>query len=85
MDDDITYVKGAAMKKLAPHTGGYMNEGDRNDPDYVETFYGANYASHLAARKKYDPDNVFYCATCVGSESFVERPNTSTALCRDEG
>ncbi|KAF5486026.1 FAD-linked oxidoreductase hmp9 [Colletotrichum fructicola] len=75
VQDDITYVKGAAGKRLAPTTGGYMNEGDRHDPDYVETFYGANYNQHLAAKKKYDPFNVFYCPTCVGSEAFVELPD----------
>ena len=76
----VTQVKGAALKKLAPDTGGYMNEGDRNDPDYIHSFYGSNYASHLAAKKKYDPKSVFYCPTCVGAEAFVDRPDG--ALCR---
>ncbi|OHW99722.1 FAD binding domain-containing protein [Colletotrichum incanum] len=75
VQDDITFVKGAAGKKLAPTTGGYMNEGDRHDPEYIQSFYGANYASHLAAKKKYDPFNVFYCPSCVGAEAFVERPD----------
>ncbi|KAL3961271.1 alcohol oxidase [Purpureocillium lilacinum] len=77
---DVTYVKGGATKKLAPSTGGYMNEGDRNDPDYIKSFYGANYKSHLAAKKKYDPEGMFYCPTCVGAEAFVDRPDG--ALCR---
>jgi len=80
VQDDVTFVKGAAAKKLAPTTGGYMNEGDRHDPDYVETFYGANHASHLAAKNKYDPSGVFYCPSCVGAEAFVERPDGP--LCR---
>ncbi|KAH6655228.1 FAD binding domain-containing protein [Truncatella angustata] len=78
--DDITFVKGEALKKLAPDTGGYMNEGDRNDPDWRTSFYGSNYAKLLATKKKYDPDNVFYCTTCVGSEQWVERPDTP--LCK---
>jgi hypothetical protein len=78
--NEITHVKGAALKKLAPNTGGYMNEGDRNDPDYIQTFYGSNYKSHLAAKKKYDPEFVFYCPSCVGSEEFIERPDGP--LCR---
>ncbi|KJZ71363.1 hypothetical protein HIM_09246 [Hirsutella minnesotensis 3608] len=76
----VTSVKGAAAKKLAPNTGGYMNEGDGGDPDYISTFYGANYASHLAAKDAYDPKHVFYCPTCVGAERFVDRPDG--ALCR---
>ncbi|KAK4130802.1 FAD-binding domain-containing protein [Trichocladium antarcticum] len=77
---DITHVRGAALKALAPDTGGYMNEGDGNDPDYIEAFYGSNYARHLAAKKKYDPKNIFYCRTCVGAEAFVEKPDGP--LCR---
>lgn len=74
--DDVTYVKGAALKRLAPDTGGYMNEGDRNDPDWKTTFYGDRYEEHLATKKKYDPCNTFYCTTCVGSEAFVEKPDS---------
>ncbi|KAM0437889.1 hypothetical protein ACHAPT_002254 [Fusarium lateritium] len=74
-DHDMTFVKGAALKKLAPATGGYMNEGDRNDPDFKASFYGELYDAHLQAKRKYDPSNVFYCPTCVGSDDFVERPD----------
>ncbi|KAI6777744.1 fad binding domain-containing protein [Emericellopsis cladophorae] len=80
VNDDITFVKGAATKKLAPNTGGYMNEGDRHDPEYKDTFYGSNYVAHLATKNKYDPDHVFYCPTCVGSEEWKERPDGP--LCR---
>ncbi|KAK5995391.1 FAD-linked oxidoreductase hmp9 [Cladobotryum mycophilum] len=78
--DDITFTKGGAAKKLAPDTGGYMNEGDRNDPDYIKSFYGAMYPAHLATKKKYDPTDTFYCPTCVGAEAFVERSDGK--LCR---
>lgn len=78
--DDVTYTKGAALKRLAPDTGGYMNEGDRNDPDWKAAFYGDKYVEHLATKRKYDPYNTFYCATCVGSEVFVERPDSPLCL-----
>lgn len=79
-NDDVTFVKGAAAKKLAPNTGGYMNEGDRNDPDWKKSFYGSLYGEHLQTKRKYDPSHVFYCPTCVGSEDWVERPDGP--LCR---
>ncbi|KAJ4166018.1 hypothetical protein BFJ70_g15120 [Fusarium oxysporum] len=79
-NDDVTFVKGAAAKKLAPNTGGYMNEGDRNDPDWKKSFYGSLYGEHLQTKRKYDPSHVFYCPTCVGSEEWVERPDGP--LCR---
>ncbi|KAI3331453.1 FAD-binding domain-containing protein [Xylariaceae sp. AK1471] len=79
IQDDML-AKGAAMKKLAPGTGAYLNEADRNDPDYIEDFYGVNYPSHLAVKRKYDPGNQFYCPTCVGSEAFVERSDGPLCL-----
>jgi hypothetical protein len=77
---DVTNVKGAAMKALAPNTGGYMNEGDRLDPEWQKTFYGSQYGTHSATKWKYDPLDLFYCPTCVGSERWVERPDAP--LCR---
>lgn len=78
--NDITFVKGAAQKAIAPNTGGYMNEGDRMDPEWKQTDYGANYEKHLKTKRKYDPEDFFYCPTCVGSDEWVDRPDAS--LCR---
>lgn len=80
IQDDITYVKTAAMKTLAPNTGSYMNEADRLDPDWKADFYGSNYQKLLSIKQKYDPSSVFYCPTCVGSDAFGE--DGSGRLCR---
>ncbi|KAI8665020.1 FAD-binding PCMH-type domain-containing protein [Fusarium sp. Ph1] len=80
---ETTFVKGAALKKLAPDTGAYMNEGDRHDLDFKTSFYGELYDVHLKTKRKYDPFNAFYCPTCVGSDAFVERPDGP--LCKAEG
>jgi FAD/FMN-containing dehydrogenase len=73
--DEDMLSRTALMERFAPGTGAYMNEADRQDPNYIQNFYGDNYGSHLATKNKYDPNNVFYCATCVGSESFIEKPD----------
>lgn len=67
---DITEVKVAAMRAIAPDTGCYMNEADRLDPMYLADFYGASLPKLEAAKNKYDPTGVFYCPTCVGSDSW---------------
>ena len=72
IEHDITYVKTAAMKSLAPNTGSYMNEADRNDPDWKVDFFGSNYNKLLSIKQKYDPASVFYCPTCVGSDKWGE-------------
>jgi hypothetical protein len=68
--DDITFTKVGAMRDLAPNTGSYMNEADRLDPLFLQDFYGENLAKLQAVKMKYDPLGIFYCPTCVGSESW---------------
>ncbi len=73
--DDVTNVKTKAMKKLAPDTGCYMNEADRFDTDYLKDFYGAHLGRLSVIKWKYDPQHVFYCPTCVGSEFWDVQPS----------
>lgn len=68
--DDITYTKIGAMKTLAPDTGAYMNEGDFNDPDWMVDFFGENYSRLQGIKSTYDPNSLFYCPTCVGSDKW---------------
>lgn len=70
--DDITFVKTKSMRAIAPNTGGYMNEGDRNAPTFLKDFYGGSLRKLQLAKLKYDPLAVFYCPTCVGSEYWAE-------------
>lgn len=80
IENDITFVKVAAMKALAPNTGAYMNEADRHDPDWKNDFFGSNYNKLLSIKQKYDPTALFYCPTCVGSDVWGE--DSSRKLCK---
>ena len=77
--DDITNVKVPALKSLAPNTGSYMNEGDRFDPKYLTDFYGSNLEKLMNIKRKYDPGDVFFCPTCIGSQYW--RENDVGTLC----
>lgn len=96
---DITYNKGAAMTKLAPDMGSYMNEvsgvpdheaadidcshqGDWQDPNYLQNYYGDALAGHEDAKLHYDPNGVFYCPTCVGSEQWTVKSDGH--LCKNQ-
>jgi hypothetical protein len=69
---DVTYNKVGAMRALAPNTGSYMNEADRLDPLYLEDFYGNHTVKLENIKSEHDPQSVFYCPTCVGSEKWAE-------------
>jgi len=72
-----TYVQ--ALRDLAPDTGAYVNEADPNEPDFQKTFWGDNYERLLGIKRIVDPDDVFWCAPCVGNEMWRE---VSGKLCR---
>ncbi|KAK5166447.1 uncharacterized protein LTR77_007990 [Saxophila tyrrhenica] len=77
---DISFTKVGAMEKQAPDTGVYMNEGDRLDPNYKQDYYGEHYDRLASIKEKVDPNGVFYCPTCVGSDEWKE--DSTGRLCR---
>lgn len=54
--------------QLAPQSGAYLNEADYFQKDWQRVFWGDNYSRLLKIKKKYDPQGLFYCHHCVGSE-----------------
>lgn len=76
----VTDVVGPMLTGLAPGSGAYMNEADVNEPDFQRSFYGGNYERLLGIKRKYDPDDVFYAKTAVGSEFWRVREDGK--LCR---
>lgn len=55
---------------LAPESGAYLNEADFNQPNWQTAFYGKNYDRLREIKAKYDPDDVFYATTAVGSDEW---------------
>lgn len=58
------------VKAIAPDGGGgaYMNEATYDNPDWKLDYYGANYDSLLAIKKKYDPEFALWSRPSVGSD-----------------
>merc|ERR1712167_184484 len=42
----------------------YIHPGD----SWKQRYWGSNYAGLLEVKKKYDPENFFWCRHCVGSD-----------------
>lgn len=49
------------------------------EPDFQHAFWGTNYARLLAIKRMVDPEDVFWCAACVGNENWKE---VNGVLCR---
>ena len=64
------------------HASLFFQQGDPTEPNWQQTFWGGNYPALFALKQKYDPNALFYCVPCVGSEFFVE---TNGVVCTVEG
>ena len=69
---------GAAMdviRALAPDSGSYVNETDYFEPDWQQSFWGANCARLAEIKRAYDPANLFrvhHGVLAVGEKGGVE-------------
>ncbi|KAI9837887.1 MAG: hypothetical protein M1837_002677 [Sclerophora amabilis] len=65
---ELTNERVAALRRLAPDSGAYVNEADPDEPDWQHAFWGDHYERLFQIKQKWDPNGVFYCHPCVGSE-----------------
>ncbi|OTA68101.1 FAD-binding domain-containing protein [Hypoxylon sp. EC38] len=77
----LTNIQDAAMKKAGPNGCAYVNEGDPYQPDWQDHFWGTEYAKLLEIRKKWDPHGVFYAVSTPGTEDW-DVIEYGTRLCR---
>jgi hypothetical protein len=50
--------------------GAYMNEADFQNPQWKKDYYGDNYEKLRRVKKRYDPKDLFYATTAVGSDAW---------------
>ena len=79
----LTEVINPAWVQLTPGSGTYLNEANFGQINALEAFYGDNLERLGRIKKKYDPFNLFYAPTAVGSEAWV--PDASGRLCQPSG
>lgn len=63
---------GIALKMVNPDGGTYANEADPSDPDWKKNFWGSNYERLAAFKAQVDPEGLFYCRACVGSDLWED-------------
>ena len=58
------------LTAVTPNSGTYMNEADFHLASWKRDFYGKNYDRLRSIKAKYDPGNLFYAVTAVGSDAW---------------
>ena len=76
------YIDPLLQSVTGAGSGVYMNEGDFQQADYQTQFYGSNYPALKSIKKTYDPNDLFYATTAVGSEAWTVAGDGR--LCRSE-
>ncbi|CAG8893677.1 unnamed protein product [Penicillium egyptiacum] len=76
----LTNIYMPQLEAVTPGGGAYLNEANFQDPNWQEVFYGDNYPRLGVVKQRYDPNELFYARTAVGSEKWKE--NGDGRLCR---
>jgi FAD/FMN-containing dehydrogenase len=61
-----------ALRAMAPDAGSYVSESDYFLRDWQHRFWGPNYPRLLRAKRRYDPEGLFFVHHGVGSEAWSE-------------
>ena len=67
---------------VSPGSGTYLNEANFQQANWKEDFYGVNYERLRSVKRKYDPEDLFYATTAVGSDAWYVAADGR--LCRAE-
>jgi FAD/FMN-containing dehydrogenase len=58
------------LLKVVRQPGSYVSESDYFEHDWRQSFWGSNYPRLAAAKKKYDPNGLFFVHNGVGSDAW---------------
>lgn len=61
-----------ALLQVAPGAGSYVSESNYFERDWQASFWGSNYPRLAAAKRRYDPDGLFFVHHGVGSEDWSD-------------
>ena len=79
--DQMTNQLLPLLEEITPNGAAYVNEADFQQPDFQNVFYGAKYGTLKGIKSKYDPFDMFYAVTAVGSENWYEDQSRGGRLC----
>lgn len=65
-----TDIVGKAFREAGPDGATYVNEGDLNEPNWQDSYWGEKYPRLLQIRKKWDPNGILYTKATPGTEDW---------------
>lgn len=68
------------FEAVTPDSGAYLNEANYQQQNWQQQFYGKNYPRLRAIKKRYDPNDLLYAVSAVGSEAW--KADAKGRLCR---
>lgn len=71
-DDYVSYGLGNMLRDASPKSASYVNEGDINEPEWQNIYWGENYPELLRLKREWDPKGVFYAKSTPGTEEWSE-------------
>ncbi|CAI6342256.1 unnamed protein product [Periconia digitata] len=83
----FTTVAMQKWRDITAGSGSYLNEADRMEPNWQQSFFGDKYTKLLSIKQDRDPKNVFWAVNSVGSEGWAVQsvdglPNENGKLCK---
>ena len=70
-ENELTNSVIPQLDAVTPGSGVYLNEADFQQRNWQKDFYGVNYKKLRKVKAKYDPNDLFYATTAVGSEAWT--------------
>ena len=80
VEDKIAKEIVPLLSSITPSSGTYMNEANFQQATWKADFYGENYSRLRAIKFEYDPTNLLYALTAVGSDEWSV--SNSGRMCR---
>ena len=68
--EQVTFDIGEAIRRETPNSAVYSNEGDINEPQWQDAFWGPVYPRLVEIKEKYDRNRVFWTKATPGSEGW---------------
>ena len=69
--NELTNIIMPQLEAVTPGSGAYLNEADFQQRNWQKDFYGSKYKMLRRVKSKYDPNDLFYATTAVGSEAWI--------------